>query len=361
MRKRSNKACFFTFLSLFLGLLTLLGGLTAVVDPYFHYHKPLKALQYTLSHPRYTNDGIMKHFDYDAIITGTSMTQNFKTSELDNLFDTTAIKVPLPGATYNEINENLARGLNAHPNTRLVVRGIDYAWLLSPANWSQFDADTYPYYLYDDKLYNDVKYLFNKSVLFDETIHTLDYTRSGGRTTTFDDFAIWVASGGFGKEAVLTYPGYSRPQKVSTTAIFSYADRNAVYATVTQNITDLAAAYPDTEFYLFFTPYSIIHWDDLHQTGELERQLIAEKYAIELMLPYKNIHLFSFFGDTDAICDLDNYKDKHHYGEWVNSQILQWMHEGHGELTAENYEEYCRQEREFYTSYDYDAIFTEQD
>ena len=359
MRKPSNKACFFTFLALFLGLLALLGGLTAVVDPYFHYHKPLKALQYRIYNERYQNDGIGKHFDYDAIITGTSMTQNFKTSELDALFGTNAIKVPFSGGGYKEINENLARALKTHPHTRLVVRGLDYNGLMHPADWSRYEADFYPDYLYDSKPYNDVKYLFNKSVWFNETLYTLAYTRSGGKTTTFDAYNNWMAGRTFGKEALLS--SYSRPQKVSTDAAFSDTVRETVYETVTQNITALAAAYPDTEFYLFFTPYSILFWDSVHQYGNLGQYLDAEKYAIELMLPYENIHLFSFFLDTDVICNFDNYKDANHYGEWVNSQILQWMHEGHGELTAENYEEYCRQEREFYTSYDYDAIFTEQD
>ena len=30
-------------------LLILAGGMTAVIDPFFHYHKPLKQLEYLLS------------------------------------------------------------------------------------------------------------------------------------------------------------------------------------------------------------------------------------------------------------------------------------------------------------------------
>lgn len=46
-----------------------IAGLTAVVDPFFHYHKPLECLSYPLNNERYQNDGIVKHFDYDAVIT----------------------------------------------------------------------------------------------------------------------------------------------------------------------------------------------------------------------------------------------------------------------------------------------------
>ena len=41
------------------------------VDPFMHYHKPLKdVFYYNLNNERSQNDGITKHFDYDALITG---------------------------------------------------------------------------------------------------------------------------------------------------------------------------------------------------------------------------------------------------------------------------------------------------
>ena len=59
---------------------------TVIVDPFFHYHAPAGWMSYYLHNQRYQNDGILKHFDYDAMITGTSMTENFKTSEMDEIF-----------------------------------------------------------------------------------------------------------------------------------------------------------------------------------------------------------------------------------------------------------------------------------
>ena len=67
-------------------LLIALGGLTAVVDPYFHYHGPLEGLSYPDGNERYQNDGIIRNFAYDAVITGNSMTENFRVSELNDLF-----------------------------------------------------------------------------------------------------------------------------------------------------------------------------------------------------------------------------------------------------------------------------------
>ena len=81
--------------------------MTAVIDPFFHYHAPLAGFYYKLDNERSQNNGIIRHFDYDAVITGTSVTENFKTSEFDRLFHAKAIKVSFSGATYKEIGENL--------------------------------------------------------------------------------------------------------------------------------------------------------------------------------------------------------------------------------------------------------------
>ena len=56
---------FIVFLTMLLGA----GAATAVIDPYFHYHKPLKGLSYPLNNQRYQNNQSSAAY-YDAIITG---------------------------------------------------------------------------------------------------------------------------------------------------------------------------------------------------------------------------------------------------------------------------------------------------
>ena len=91
--------------------------------------------------------------------------------------------------------------------------------------------------------------------------------------------------------------------------------------------------------------------------GELEKRLLAERRVIELLLPYENIHVFSFNTAYETICDANNYRDVAHHREEVNSQILQGMKEGRYEITTDNYEAYCEEEREFFLNYDYEALF----
>lgn len=75
--------------------LVIIGVWVVTVDPYFHFHKPDTArFFYSLydENQRYQNDGIIKNFDYEGLITGTSMTENFKTSEAERLWGVILLK-----------------------------------------------------------------------------------------------------------------------------------------------------------------------------------------------------------------------------------------------------------------------------
>lgn len=334
--------------------LLCLGTITVIVDPYFHYHAPLNGLEYPIKNERYQNDGILKNFQYDAIITGTSMTENFKSSEFDRLFQVNSIKTPFGGASFKEINDSLKRAIEANSKIRIILRGLDYTSLLSDKDVMRYDLDSYPLYLYDNILFNDVKYILNKTILFENTYGVIEYSKSGKKTPTFDVYANWMEGKTFGKEALDLI--YERTEKLKILE-FCENDKERLRQNLKQNVTELVEQNPHIQFYLFFTPYSIYYWDSINQEGTLKKQLDAEKMAIEIMLEYDNIHLFSFFDEFDMICDLNNYKDVFHYGEDINSQILLWMYNNEHLLTKDNYQDYCNKEYEFYINYDYDSLF----
>lgn len=349
----TGKKWTFATLGLLLLLLIGAGGITAVIDPFFHYHKPLEGLSYPINNARYQNDGIVKHFAYDAIITGSSMTQNFKASEFDEIFGVNSVKVAYAGAYYKEINENLERAVESNSQIRYILRGLDYRMFLVDKDTERYEE--IPTYLYDKNPFNDVNYLLNKEVLLENSLHVLAYTRGGNLTTNFDDYNNWMEGIEFGKEAV--DKTYERAEKAESQEPFTQEDLEMVRGNIEQNVTSLIEANPQITFYLFITPYSIYYFDSLLQSGNLERQLDAEKAAIEMILKYENVRLFSFFDNFEMITDLDNYKDVTHYHEDINSEILRWMYEGEYELTKDNYLEYCARVRDFYLTYDYDAMF----
>lgn len=352
---KSTQKWVLKFAICFLLILCLCGGMVIVVDPYFHYHKPLPFLSYQISDQRYQNDGIVKHFDYDAVITGTSMTDNFKTSELDSLFGTDSIKIPFRGASFREVNDALETAVDYNKDITMIVRSLEGDHLWDDADALCYSEDSYPWYLYDSNPFNDVKYIFNKTVLLDIVWGTISDTLGGASTTSFDDYSSWGTGFTFGKEQLDLE--YDRTYKVEQITAITEADYEQIGENISQNVTAIALENPQIQFYIFIPPYSIYYWDVLYQNGTLERQLDAEEYAVSLLLECENIRVFSFQDAPEIVCNLDNYRDIFHYSGEINSRILQAFESGDHEITQENYEEYCSNVREFYLNYDYDAMF----
>ena len=333
--------------------LIVLGGITVIIDPFFHYHGPIEQLEYIINNERYQNDGIARHFQYDAIITGSSMTDNFKTSEANDLFQAEFIKIPFSGAFYKEVNDTLERAIASNSDIRIVIRGLDAAYLA--VDKDRYVHDTYPNYLYDDRLYNDVYYLLNKDVLINYSLVNITNTLNGMETTTFDAYSNWNSYSQFGKEAVDNI--YQRGEKVAVEQKWQSGDEETLEKNIEQNVLALVKANPDITFYFFIPPYSIYNWDSWNQAGTIKYQLEAQKRAIEMLVPYENVKLFAFYDNFELICDLSYYKDTVHYSEDINSKILNWMINGEYQLTEENYLDYCKKVEEFYLSYDYDSLF----
>lgn len=328
--------------------LLLIAAFTIIIDPFFHYHKPLDSLEYPLNNERYQNDGIARHFEYDALITGTSMTQNFKPSEFDALFHCKTIKVPYSGASYKEIHDNLERAISYNPDLKYVVRSLDTHFINYPATQNEYTD--LPEYLYDNNPLNDVKYLLNKEVML-KTIAVLNYTRAGKQTPTFDEYSNWNSYNTFGKDAVLQTVTLS--QSSQEPMVLTDADYATIEENIRKNVLNQAWENPDIDFYVFYPPYSIYYYKNFIDTNQWEAQIATEKYATKLLLEAENIHLFSFSTNTELCTNLDNYMDTLHYGEWINSYILECMHSGEYRLTKENYIEYYDTLYDLYKNYDY--------
>ncbi|MBQ8603569.1 MAG: hypothetical protein IJ410_01820 [Oscillospiraceae bacterium] len=325
------------------------------IDPFFHYHTPLEQYEYMMEDPWYINYGIIKNYDYDAMITGTSMTANFKSSELDRLFGTNSIKVPFEGASFKELGGAIREACEENENLKMVVCGLDMVNFSYYADYEAYNDK--PEYLYDDFVLNDIPYIFNKEVLFTNTyFRTVKAGEWGYKQPTFDDYRIWYGNYVYSKESVLER--YTRPDNISSVSLFDEPTKEKVYENITENLIHTVAENPDVTFYFFYTPHNVLFFDRLLRQGIFDKCMASYEYAAQLLLEYDNVKLYSFYDNTDMICDFNNYKDYTHYGHHVNSWILTWLNEGTGLLTKENYKQHFNNMREFYSKYNYDDIFS---
>lgn len=338
--------------------LAVAGGATVVLDPFFHFHKALDGVEYPLEDgmERYLNDGIIKTYDYDAAIVGTSMMQNFKASQFDELFGTKSIKVTYTAETYYVIDQEVRKVLETNPETKCIFRCLDYNKIFQDGKVRNYND--YPDYLYDDNIFNDVNYVFNKEIFLDSTLPVIKYNMDGKQTTSMDDYSFWEWQHPVGREHVLE--SYERPQEeVKEQKTFTEEDAQTVTNNVTENVIRTVEENPDTMFYFYTPPYSVAFWDEAKRNGDLVRYFEAEKLQAELLLPYDNVKLYTFADHYDITDNLDNYMDPTHYGSKISDKIIDWIYEGKGLLTEENYQEKIQEMEEYYLSFDYDEVFEE--
>ena len=359
MKAKSWIIGYFTIIACGLGIA---GTAVYTVDPFFHYHKPyIEKYSYALGNERSQNDGIVKHFEYDALITGTSMMENFKTSEMDAAFGTKSIKTPFAAASYKEINDSLETALKYNPSLKTIVRGLDMGMFFDASDAMHYDWGEYPTYLYDSNPFNDVEYLFNRDVIFTwlKNAVLLGIVKGEAGITSFDEYMSWSPESIFGIDTVC--PNGIATEVPEETFHLTDEEREIIQDNIYKNVISLAERYPDVEFYCFFPPYSAVWWKNQLDAGKIYRQIEAEQYIIELILECENIKLYSFNNRTDITTNINNYRDITHYGGWVNSIILKWLQEGKYMLTKDNYKEYLAQELSFYTSFDYSALNGQED
>ena len=343
------------FLCLYILLLLLFALSIYIIDPYCHFHNPLNFISYyyDVGIERFVNNGFLRNYNYDAIITGTSFTENFKVSEFNSLFDCNSIKVPLSGAELKELSEQISLATKYNTNLKYVLLGLVYEDMFHDKD--KFSYDNIPTYLYDDNWLNDYKYLFSGQA-FRRVARNIVFTISGNHTPNFDEYAYWSNLYTYSKESVLST--YNRQELKSDIKNFSIEDRKNILDNINQNLISIIKSNSNITFYLFFTPHSILWWDKVSQSGEISEYLQAEEIIINSLLDFDNVKLYSFFNNFDLICNLNNYKDITHYSEDINSEILRWIKNDEYLITKDNLSEYLESERKFYFNYDYDKIFT---
>ena len=354
MKKSRN--FFIIFISVFVITVLLMAGLVVYVDPYFHYHAPLDGRNYILKEQRYLNDGIVKHFDYDAAIFGSSMTECMRPSVMDSLFGTKGIKVPFSGGSYKEVGDLERVALSNNGNIKMTVRALDCLRFFDDKDARDYEEDSYPTYLYDKNIFNDVKYVFSKNAIIDSAL-ILMQRGAAAKPSSFDTYSNWNNDFAFGKEAVLNHYDRNGVEKKDVEYVLSDAEKEIIKANITQNVTSIADDYPGTEFYIYYTPYSIYYIDYFKLSGELTRQIQAEEYITSLLLEHKNIHVYSFYMKHELIENPAYYKDLAHHSQDASDMIIKWLYEGEGELTTDNYKDYYSEMNDYYSSFNFDGLF----
>lgn len=320
------------------GILLFLCVLAVIVfDPFFQYHKPLKGLKAVLTDKEYQCVGSLKTFDYDSVIAGSSVSENYNNGWFDQGFDCKSIKaIRSYGATADLCY--LLDIAFEHQNLKYVFYNLDPSALVADAE-TTYELTGCPMYLYDDNYINDVEYWLNKGVLMEK----IPYLIANSLIGDYDENNSynWAQWKEFNSDMILGL--YIRKPSISEMKPENYYED-----ILRQNLdllTSRISAHPETEFYVFVPPYSMLWWDNIYREGDTEAYLYNMEQAMKTLLSYKNVKMFYFQNDREIITNLENYMDILHFSPEINHYICESLIGGKHRISPENYIQNIREMR----------------
>lgn len=323
-----------------IGFLLLFCILSVVLfDPFFQYHKPLPGLKAVLTDKEYQCVGSLKNFDYDSVIAGSSVSENYNNRWFNEGFDCVSIKAIRSYGATADLCFLLDIAFRDH-DIKYVFYNLDPS-ALSADPVTTFESTGCPVYLYDDNYLNDVEYLLNKDVLFEKIPYLIAQSLMGD----YDEGNSynWAQWKEFNSDMILGL--YIRKLSIDDMKEADYYQQQ-----LDGNIALLVSeieSHPETVFKISIPPYSMLWWDNIYRNGDTESYLYNMESAMEKLLMYDNVELYYFLNDRKIVTDLENYMDLLHFSPEINRYICNAMIEGSHKVTKENYRQVIEDSRSF--------------
>ena len=351
------KKDFFRLCACLLGCMIVFATWIVIMDPFHHYHTPWLGVPAIFEDVVYQTPGNAENFEYSSAIVGTSMTENFRVSWFNEELGWDTMKLCYAGAACNDLNAILTCVYDGDRQVEHIFMDLNDYQLTSPADVCYVER---PNYLYTKNLLDDYRYLYNRDVFVKGiklAIATIQ-NKPGNMETAY----TWEEEELFGKEKVLETSRLtkenllSQPQKTSE---IKKAEKEKALKNCQENLDQIIPfieSHPETEYIIFFPPYSMLYWEQVTLAGELEEKIAVYTHAVERLLPYENVKIYYFQGE-DFIENLDEYRDATHHKAEYNRYVFDCIKEDKNRLTKENYKEEINKVYEMTKDYDYESLW----
>lgn len=335
-RRRMSYALIYAILTA-AGLL-LVAGANWAVDPLHFYRRPF--LHHTfISNDRYQNPGLIQNYDYDAIIIGTSHSQNFSLESISRVLGWKAMPLAMSGSTAHEqflvLNKALQTG-----KVRDVLWGLDFGAFQAAPDRLGNTADSFPLYLYEVTAYSHVKYLLSLDTLI------LSAQALGGLgPQSLETRNTWFQNRQFSEEQSIRAWRQVQATRVRTESRrFEQVPPTTpiVNANVLNNLVPALKSHPHVRFHLFFPPFSILACVDDHafSKDQFPARMDFKRQVVAVIGSLNNCRLYDFEAAQAVTHDLNNYCDHTHYNQRINNFIVEAVARDDFRLSAENSEEH---------------------
>ncbi len=327
------------------GLIVLLGAIVPLsvfqyrVDPYSYFRLQDDGQIY-VPIERYQIPGLARNENYDTVILGSSMIENFSEKYVSEKLGVKAIKLPINASYVTEQRMVLDMAEKYH-EVKNVLWVVDYRTVDIHYGDVYEKEVAFPFYMYDENPLNDWKYLLNQNNFF-LSLKQL-YMRKTG--VNLHDYYVYDRETlntwnwkRFSKDLIaedyreLYYGRRDLYLKINN------LDEEAARETIDKTVLDAAAQYPDTQFYLVLPPKPILWYKLLDQKGILEKKLSIQQYLTSKAESYPNVKVYNFQNSYEITENLDLYLDITHYSQVGNKYMADAISEGRNQVDAASFQ-----------------------
>jgi hypothetical protein len=329
----TKKIKLFIFITI-LFLITI-SSINFIIDPFQQYrqatfHKTIFMKGF------YLNSGLIKSYNYNSVVIGSSMIQNFIIDEVnDKLKYENVIKLPISGGS---IIEHYTVLNSAIKNRKIenVLFGLDVFSLKNATN-------RLPTYLYDNDILNDYLYLtsidtLKRSILYPFLHYTIPKTHARlnynkmfqwQHNISEADFNSTRVLGSFSNNDIDFNENINQEQLIK-----ERIDNLAKY------LIPLIKNNPNINYTFFYPPYSILTYKQMETSNTLDDFISTKKQIFKMMSKYQNIRIYDFQIAENITHDLNNYKDLTHYHQKINTWMLEQIYDINYLVNKNNIDEY---------------------
>lgn len=301
-----------------------------IIDPFQHYRKAsIYSFDYS-GNQKYLNPGLAKNYDFNSIIIGTSMTENFTLDKTKN-FMNNPIKLSIAGGKSHEFKQILDIAFSSH-KIETVLFGLD---VYSFFNVKEANND-FPDYLYDNNFFNDYKYLLSLDTL--KRSFKVIFSKNNNTNKIEDNY-----------NHMFEWQNNYQKNFNLENVINNWKNRNTTFnhkkdswnlqqleSNFDNNLYKIIVENKNTKFIIFFPPYSILTYKDWQEKESLDTILRFKEYIYNKLISLENVYLHDFQIAKDVTHNLANYKDITHYSQNINFWIIEQIVNGNFLLNSEN-------------------------
>ena len=296
-------------------ILLLICSLAAyIVDPFFQYR--VKDNQY-LVNTGYCSPGLIKKYDYDTILIGSSMVQNFDMELFRKELNCKPLHVGVAGMYDEDLIEYIKLANN-------VGKADAYYLCIDISRFALETEKNSVDYLMKNDLLSKMRY----SISYESLLRFMPidialsvYKKMGYTLPESFEYRISIDKlGYYAHQIVYGEDVVINNWKTGTDAV-APVDTTNLYNRLVEGIDNFLKQvdFSKGQYYFFFPPYSSLFWYDAQNQGYMKQYLDAEKYFVK-KVSEKGATVFQFQAD-DLTTDLNNYKDTTHYSAEIND----WM------------------------------------